>query len=838
MIDQNSQFFAILTNIGIAKQANADALGLPWKITQMGVGDANGNEPMPSATQTALINERRRAPLNQLKVDPANAAVIIAEQVIPEDVGGWWIREIGLYDTDGDLVAIANCAPSFKPLLTQGSGRTQVVRMNMIVSNSSNVELKIDPSVVLASRAYVDSEILAAVNKLDAKQSVRVATTGNIVLSGLQTLDGVLQVAGDRTLVKNQTAAKDNGIYIAASGAWGRAADADASTEVTPSLTVVVEQGTTQADTLWQMVTDGPVVLGTTALTFQNITFGFAPLASPAFTGTPLAPTAPDTSNSTQIATTAHVLARLVTAGLYTQSSGGPSGNNADTVGAAMVEARSTISTTTNAPMPQWTKILALPVDASNSVQLSLGVQADRAFYRRKSVGVYQPWLEFAFINSPAFTGAPTAPTAPAGTNTTQLATTGFVQQEIAADLATVAPLMDGAAAVGTGTKLAREDHRHPTDTSRAPLASPALTGTPTAPTAAPGTNTTQLANTAFVQSAVAALVASSPAALDTLNELAVALGNDPNFATTMTNALAGKQAALGYTPVQNGTGVGQLTTSLVKIGWSAASKVKVTVDSTDMGNMALESWVTNNYAPLLSPILSGTPTAPTPARFDATTKIATMAAVGAVGAQYNGVVTVNGAGLTGTLAHVGGAVHFYGASGNSYSLPNSVALSLPVGATVRIHNWGGSAMSVGAQGSDKMQEAPGIASSATARSIPADSYVDCIFIGAGSWLMFGTGVMGKTNLFSASIGTSGYQRLPSGLIIQWGGTAAAQAGDVVTTLPIGFPNAFLAVTITQGYTAGSGSIGYASGGATSLGAFTWKGSAVGNACMYIAIGY
>ncbi|HCL3991276.1 TPA: phage tail protein [Pseudomonas aeruginosa] len=160
MIDQNSQFFAILTDIGAAKQANADALGIPWKLTQMGVGDANGTDPIPSAAQTKLINERRRAPLNQLKVDPKNAAVIIAEQVIPENIGGWWIREIGLYDADNDLVAVANCAPSFKPILSQGSGRTQVVRLNLIVSSSANIELKIDPSVVLATRQYVDSSIL------------------------------------------------------------------------------------------------------------------------------------------------------------------------------------------------------------------------------------------------------------------------------------------------------------------------------------------------------------------------------------------------------------------------------------------------------------------------------------------------------------------------------------------------------------------------------------------------------------------------------------------------------------------------------------------------------
>lgn len=165
MIDANSQFFAILTNVGMAKQANADALGIPWKITDMGVGDANGADPIPNAAQTALIHEWRRRPLNQLKIDPNNPAVIIAEQIIPADEGGKWIREIGLYDADGDLVAVANCAPSFKPVLSQGSGRTQIVRMNFIVTSAGNITLKIDPAIVLASRAYVDAAILEVLPK-------------------------------------------------------------------------------------------------------------------------------------------------------------------------------------------------------------------------------------------------------------------------------------------------------------------------------------------------------------------------------------------------------------------------------------------------------------------------------------------------------------------------------------------------------------------------------------------------------------------------------------------------------------------------------------------------
>lgn len=272
MTDQNSQFFAILTAVGEAKQANAAALGTSWTFAQMAVGDANGTDPIPSRTQTKLINERRRAPLNQVKVDPTNASVIIAEQIIPESVGGWWVRELALYDADGDMVAVANCAPTFKPLLTQGSGRTQVIRINLIVSSTANIELKIDPSVVLATREYVDTVIVEALSKLDYKHSVLAATTANIVLSGIQTIDGELLPAGARVLVKDQAQAKDNGIYVVpAAGAWKRAQDADTSLEVTPGLFVSIEKGTVNADSVWQLVTDAPIVLGTTALVFEMV---------------------------------------------------------------------------------------------------------------------------------------------------------------------------------------------------------------------------------------------------------------------------------------------------------------------------------------------------------------------------------------------------------------------------------------------------------------------------------------------------------------------------------------------------------------------------------------
>lgn len=151
-----AKYFAILTNLGAAKLANAAALGTQISLTQMAVGDANGQLPTPDPAQTQLINQKRIAPLNRLSIDPKNSSQIIAEQVIPETEGGFWIREIGLYDDAGVLVAVANCPETYKPQLQEGSGRTQTIRMVVIVSSTAAVTLKIDPSVVLATRQYAD----------------------------------------------------------------------------------------------------------------------------------------------------------------------------------------------------------------------------------------------------------------------------------------------------------------------------------------------------------------------------------------------------------------------------------------------------------------------------------------------------------------------------------------------------------------------------------------------------------------------------------------------------------------------------------------------------------
>ncbi|WP_312680069.1 phage tail protein [Stutzerimonas nitrititolerans] len=169
MVDVNTQFGGFLTDLGAAKNANANALGVPWKLTHMLIGDANGGDPVPAPGQTALVNQVYRAQLNQLYVSPTDANVLIAELVLPPNVGGWWIRELALEDEDGVFSAVANCAPSYKPVLAQGSGRNQVVRMHVVTSGTANIQLKIDPSVVLATRAYVD-DLTVRATKDDAEQ--------------------------------------------------------------------------------------------------------------------------------------------------------------------------------------------------------------------------------------------------------------------------------------------------------------------------------------------------------------------------------------------------------------------------------------------------------------------------------------------------------------------------------------------------------------------------------------------------------------------------------------------------------------------------------------------
>ncbi|EED0578431.1 phage tail protein [Escherichia coli] len=385
----STKFYTLLTDIGAAKLASAAALGVPLKITHMAVGDGGGVLPTPDAKQTALVNEKRRAALNMLYIDPQNSSQIIAEQVIPENEGGWWIREVGLFDESGALIAVGNCPESYKPQLAEGSGRTQTVRMVLITSSTDNIILKIDPAVVLATRKYVDDKVLELKLYVDDQ-------------------------------MRNHIAAQD-------------------------------------------------------------------------------------------------------------------------------------------------------------------------------------PHTQYAQKHNPTFTGEPKAPTPAAGNNTTRIATTEFVQAAITALIngapATLDTLKEIAAAINNDPKFSTTINN--ALALKAPLSSPALTGTPTAPTAAQSVNNTQIATTAFVKSAIAGMVGSAPAALDTLNELAAALGNDPNFATTMLNALAGKQPLDNTLTNLSGKDVAGL---LAYLGLGEAAKRGVGTGENQIPDMASFSGVRDYYGKQLLP--------------------------------------------------------------------------------------------------------------------------------------------------------------------------------------------------------------------------------------------
>jgi len=620
MIDQNSQFYAILTNVGVAKQANADALGIPFKFTHMGVGDANGTEPQPDANQKALINEWRRAPLNQLKQDTNNPAVIIAEQVIPADVGGKWIREIGLYDADGDLVAVANCAPSFKPLLNQGSGRTQVVRMNLIVSNSANVELKIDPSVVLATREFVLSELA----KQDFKNSVLVCAPGSIVLNGLQTIDGVSVPAGKRVLAPFQTAAKDRGIWVSAAGAWARATDADANDEVTPGMLVLVEQGTLYGDSAWQLVTDAPITLGVSSLTFE-MAWGRTGIA-------------PGEYRSVVV----DKLGRVVSASNPTTAAG---------YGLTDVYTKTQVDTLLAAKAP---------------------------------------------LVSPVLTGIPKAPTPGSSTNSDQIATTAFVQALFTA-LVGAAPetlnqINEIAAALGNDPNFSTTIMN--ALALRAPLASPVFTGDPKAPTPALGDNDTSIATTAFVAAAITAASRSYSASVTNVNtnrtltvaEVGQGFRLTPSTPIVITMPDPQPTTGLGY--VLRNEGTANVTVSAAGFIYTeagAAAKTLVLAPGEWVEIISnLSSWVVymrgklGEVAKVDSPVFTGDPRAPTPAVGDNDTSIATTAFVQAALALF-GVGAVNGPRVTDLDALAYGGMYF--ATSTAAGMPiaaNSALIHVP----------------------------------------------------------------------------------------------------------------------------------------------------------------
>ncbi|EAW6529873.1 phage tail protein [Salmonella enterica] len=283
------KYYAILTNQGAARLANATMLGSKLNLTQMAVGDANGVLPTPDPAQTKLINQKRIAPLNLLSVDPNNQSQIIAEQIIPENEGGFWIREIGLYDDEGVLIAVANCPETYKPQLQEGSGRTQTIRMILVVTNTEAITLKIDPSVVLATRKYVD-------DKISEHEQSRRHPDASLTVKGFTQLSSAINSESE-TLAATPKAVK--AAYDLANGKY------------TAQNATTTQKGIVQLSSATNSTSETLAATPKAVKAVMDETNKKAPLNSPALTGTPTTPTAPQGTNSTQIASTAFVMAAI-----------------------------------------------------------------------------------------------------------------------------------------------------------------------------------------------------------------------------------------------------------------------------------------------------------------------------------------------------------------------------------------------------------------------------------------------------------------------------------------------------------------------------------------------
>ncbi|EMF8143847.1 phage tail protein [Serratia marcescens] len=181
-----NKYKAIITTAGAAKIAAASAGGTQLKIVSMAVGDGNGTLPTPNPAQTKLVNEKYRAALNGLTIDKALKNHILAEMIIPANVGGFWLREMGLYDEAGTLIAVSNMAESYKPKLEEGSGRTQTLRMILIVSSTEAIQVIAGGDTVLATKDFV-ADAIAAHEKTRNHPDASTTAKGLVQLSSATT---------------------------------------------------------------------------------------------------------------------------------------------------------------------------------------------------------------------------------------------------------------------------------------------------------------------------------------------------------------------------------------------------------------------------------------------------------------------------------------------------------------------------------------------------------------------------------------------------------------------------------------------------------------------------
>lgn len=620
-----------ITDAGRAEIINAQNTGTE-KITITAVALGTG-QYSPSKTQTALQAEVKRV--------SSIAGAAVADDTIhvmaqDETSDAYNVGEFGLFSDKGTLIAVYSQLPAAGWIIQKAAPSTLLLATDIILESldASVIEFG-DISFINPPATTTTPGVVQLENILTSNSSARALTAA----MGKKLQDEKAPLASP-ALTGNPTAPTQ---------ATGNSSTRLATTAfVQAAITALVNSSPAALDTLAELAT----ALGNDAnfaTTMTNALAAKAPLASPALTGTPTAPTPAAGTNNAQIATAQFVQAAQAAVGLGV-SVDTPFGGDLNAIMTSGI--RAIAAPAVNNYFAASAMLLTMVRASSEIVQVLFSQQTQRVAFRTRystTAGVWNGWKEISTLNSPAFTGSPTAPTRGIAANDTGIANTEFVKA-VALNAAYLATAVRGQTQGSTTQDpdtavdpVILTNHANTPDGSgslywhitttfyaaisatanRAQVAvsyqaaatqvwarscyatvwtgwvrldnlnSPAFTGIPTAPTAPLTVSNNQVATTAFVQAAVAALIDSSPAALNTLKELATALGNDPNFATTMTNALAGKLSLSGGTisgPVITSTrqaGVyGTYNPALIDHVWSMGSAYKIAADGSDFGNL------------------------------------------------------------------------------------------------------------------------------------------------------------------------------------------------------------------------------------------------------------
>ncbi|END3873253.1 phage tail protein [Escherichia coli] len=284
------KFKTVITDTGAKKLAQAAAPdGKPVRLTHMAVGDGGGTLPTPDSKQTRLVHEVWRHTVNRVILDATHQNRIIAELLIPPETGGFWIREIGVFDEHGDLIAVGNTAESYKPAVAEGSGRAQTFRTILTVSSTATVALTVDNTMVMATVDYVD-------DKLKEHEQSRRHPDASL------TAKGFVQLSSATNSTSETLAATPKAVKAAYDLANSKYTAQDATT---------ARKGIVQLSSATNSTSETLAATPKAVKAVMDETNKKAPLNSPSLTGTPTTPTAPKGTNNTQIASTAYVMAAI-----------------------------------------------------------------------------------------------------------------------------------------------------------------------------------------------------------------------------------------------------------------------------------------------------------------------------------------------------------------------------------------------------------------------------------------------------------------------------------------------------------------------------------------------